>query len=140
MAANTTPIYVEAPDVQWNSYLTAVNTTADLTSGTIYLLYTADATDGSYLRKIKFRPTPAGTTTKTVARIWLNNGSTTGTATNNSLYDEVSLPAITADATIGVYGVDYFIDIHLPASYRVYATLGTGSTNGWAATAVAGHY
>ena len=141
MSANTKPIYSRAPDVQWVSgYMTAANTTADLASGTSYLVFTADATNGGYLRKIKFRPTPAGNTTKTVARIWLNNGSTTGTAANNVLFDEISLPSVTADADDPVYGIEYVADLQLNAGYRVYVTLGTASANGWAATGVSGKF
>jgi len=141
MAANTSPIFSRTPDIQWVSgYMTAVNTTADLTSGTIYLIFTADATEGGYLRKLKFRPTPAGTTTKTVARLWLNNGSTTGTAANNVPFDEVSLPAVTADADDPTYGIEYVFDGNVPPGYRIYITLGTGTANGWACTAFAGKY
>lgn len=140
MAANTSPIYVRTADVQWNSYITAANTTADLTSGTIYLVFTADATEGGYLRKLVFRATPGGSTTKTVARIWINNGSTTGTAANNVLYTEVSLPAITADADDATYPGEVPMDLPLPASYRIYVTIGTASANGWACTAVGGKY
>lgn len=140
MAANTSPIFSEAPDIQWNSYLVTANTTADLTSGTIYLVFTADATDGGYLRYLKFRPTPGGNTTKTVARIWINNGQTTGTAANNILFDEIPLAAVTADADDEVLGIERDYDLHLPATYRVYVTLGTASANGWACTAVGGKY
>lgn len=140
MAANTSPIFVGTPDIQWNSYVTAANTTVDLTGGTIYLIFTADATNGGYLNKLVFRPTPGGTTTKTVARIWINNGSTTGTAANNVLIAEVGLPAVTADADDAVYGVEFPIEKALPASYRVYVTIHTGSANGWAVTGFGGKY
>jgi hypothetical protein len=141
MAANTSPIYSRLPDLQWvDGYIVTANTTADLTAGTIYLAFTADATNGSFLQKLVFRATPAGNTTKTVARIWLNNGSTTGTASNNVLVDEVALPLVTADADDPTYGIHWILNQQIPAGYRVYVTIHTGSANGWACTAYGGKY
>ena len=140
MPANTVPIFSKAPDIQWIGYMTAANTTADLTSGTSYNVFTSDSTNGGFLKKIRLRPTPAGNTTATVCRVWINNGSTTGTATNNSLYDEITLPAITASGTAMVAGYEVPFLEPLPAGYRVYLTIHTASANGWQATAIAGKY
>ena len=140
MPANTVPIFSKASNIQWIGYMTAANTTADLTSGTTYLAFTADATNGGFLKKIRLRPTPAGNTTATVCRVWLNNGSTTGTAANNSLYDEVALPAITASGTAAVAGYEVAFLEPLDAGFRVYLTIHTASANGWQATAVGGKY
>jgi hypothetical protein len=137
---NFAPIYSRAPDFQWVSgYATAANTTADLTAGTIYLAFTAGA-DGGTLPKLIFRSTPAGTTTKTVARIWINNGSTTGTAANNQLIDEVPLAATASDADDPTTGIVWTLGHQLPAGYRIYVTLGTGSANGWAISSPGGKY
>lgn len=140
MAANLDPIFSRAPDIQFNSYMTAANTTADLTAGTSYLLFTADATNGGFVQKVRFRSTPAGTTTATVARIWINNGATTGTATNNILFDEISLPATTASAVGATIGYELPLGFALPAGYKIYATIGTASASGWAATVLGGKY
>jgi len=140
MPANTVPIFSKAPDIQWIGYITAANTTADLTSGTSYLVFTSDATNGGMLSKIRLAPTPTGNTTATACRVWINNGSTTGTAANNSLYDNVTLPAITASgvAAVSLYEIPFFGP--LPAGYRVYITIHTASANGWQATAIGGKY
>lgn len=141
MAANTAPIYSRLADIQFSgAYLTTANTTADLTSGTSYLVFAADATNGGYIQRLKFRSTPAGNTTATVARIWINNGSTTGTAANNSLYDEVTLPATTASGTLATAGYEVPMNMPLPAGYKVYITIHTASTNGWNVTAIGGKY
>lgn len=140
MAQNTAPIFALVPNIGFNSYMTAANTTADLTSGTIYLVFTADATEGSYLQSLLFKPTPGGNTTTTVARVWLNNGATTGTATNNILLDDIDLPSVTASASAAVTSIMRRYDLRLPAGWRVYITLGTASANGWACTAVGGDY
>lgn len=140
MPANTNPIYSRVADIQWNSYLTAANTTADLTTGTIYLLFTADATNGGFVQKLRLRSTPAGNTTATVLRLWINNGGTTATASNNILYDEISLPATTASGTAATPNYEIPLNIALPPGYRLYATIHTASANGWAATVVGGKY
>lgn len=140
MASNFNPIFTRVADVQWISYIVTANTTADLTAGTSYLLFTADATNGGYVQKARFRSTPAGNTTATVLRLWINNGSTTGTATNNILYDEITLPAVTASGTAAQPSYEIPLNIALPPGYKLYATIHTGSANGWAATVIGGKY
>lgn len=140
MPANNDPIFSRAPDIQWAGPMVTANTTADLTSGTTYTLFTADATNGGFVSKIRLRPTPAGNTTATVCRLWINNGSTTGTASNNTLYDEISLPVVTASATAAVSGYEIPVYIPLPAGYKLIAVIATASANGWFATTIGGKY
>ena len=140
MPANTVPIFSKVADIQFVGPMVTANTTADLTSGTIYTLFTADATNGGFVAKVRLRPTPAGNTTATVCRLWINNGSTTGTAANNSLFDEVTLPAITASAVAAVSGYEFPVNMPLPPGYKLYATIATASANGWLATTVGGKY
>lgn len=140
MPANNEPIYTRAADIQWIGPIVTANTTADLSAGTSYLVWTADATNGGWLESIRFRPTPAGNTTATVARIFVNNGSTTGTAANNSLFDEITLPATTASATAATAGAEVPVRKAFPAGYRVYITIHTASANGWYATGFGGKY
>jgi hypothetical protein len=141
MPANADPIYTREADIQWSQgYMTAANTTADLTSGTSYLLFTADATNGGFVRSVRLKPTPGGNTTATVVRFWVNNGSTTGTAVNNSLVGELTLPSVTASGTLGSPDYEYALNIALPPGYRLYATIHTASANGWAATVFGGKY
>jgi hypothetical protein len=123
--------------------MTAVNTTATLAAGTVYLIFTADATNGSYVHKLRFRPNPgsAAATTATVARIWLNNGSTTTTATNNILWDEITLPSVTLVQTAQTMLEELPLGFMLPPGWRIYGTLGTASTtNGWHASVIGGDY
>ena len=136
---NTSPVYSKTPRIDFNSYITAANTTADLTAGTTYLVFTAGA-NGSYVSHIRFKATPAGNTTTTVARIWLNNGSTTGTAANNILYDEVDLPQTNSSATQSTMGGFRNYELRLPASWRIYVTIHTASANGWACSVHGGDY
>lgn len=141
MPANTSPIFTLAPDIQWStSVVISANTTTDLTSGTIYLVFTADATNGGYVQKIRFRAIPGGNNVATVARVWINNGSTTGTAANNILYDELTLAATTANAAAAIQNYELPLGFALPAGYRIYVTLGTGVATGYASSIIGGKY
>ncbi len=142
MPANTAPIYTRLGDIQWISGITTANTTTDLTSGTSYLVFTADSTNGGYAQKIRFRAvTGTGNNNiATVARIWINNGATTGTASNNILYDEISLAATTGSATSALAVYELPLNIALPPGYRLYLTLGTTVSAGYYSTVIAGKY
>jgi hypothetical protein len=138
---NTAPIFSLLGDVQWSvSAITAANTTKDLTSGTIYLTFTADATNGGFVQRIRFRS--LGTNSNaTVARIWINNGSSTGTASNNTLFDEITLTAITNSETSAQATFELPLNFALPPGYRLYVTVGTAPTSaGWDATVIGGKY
>jgi hypothetical protein len=142
MAANNLPIYTRLGDVQWTTNMTAVNATTDLTSGTIYLVFTADATEGGYVQRIRFKPNNATgvNNVATVARVWLNNGSTTATAANNVLIDEISLPATTGSPTAALPVYELPLNLALPAGYTIYVTLGTGVAGGYRAIVIGGKY
>lgn len=138
MAGNSTPIFTKVGDVQWAIGITTANTTTDLTTGTSYLVFTADATNGGYVQKIRFRS--LGTNVATVIRVWINNGSTTGTASNNTLYDEMSLASSTASNTSALAVYELPLNIALPPSYRLYVTIGTAVATGYDAIVVGGKY
>ncbi len=139
MAANTAPIYTKAGDIQWAIGITTANTTTDLTTGTAYLAFVSDATNGGYVQKIRFRS--LGTNVATVARVWINNGSPTGgAATNNTLFDEISLAASTVSQTSALAVYELPLNFALPAGYKIYITLGTTVAAGYNATVVGGKY
>ena len=140
MAANTAPIFSIAGDVQWTTQaMTALNTTKDLTTGTSYLAYTAPA-DGGFLQRIRFR-TLGTNSNATVARVWINNGTSIQTAANNTLFDEITLIATTNSETGAQATFELPLNFALPATYRIYITLGTAPTSaGWQATVIAGKY
>lgn len=75
-----------------------------------------------------------------MARVYINNGSTNGTASNNTFYGEVSLPATTATATAATVDVDYPLNFALPPGYRLYVGLGTAVAAGWTVTTIGGVY
>lgn len=142
MAANTAPIYSRLADIQWIGDITAANTNQDLTAGTSYLIFTADATEGGFVREVRLKANPANNTAATVARIWINNGSSTGTAANSALLTEVGLPATTASNSNAMPDFIIPLNIALPAGYKLYLTLGTapGGSGEFTAVAIGGKY
>jgi hypothetical protein len=147
MAQNTNPIFPLIPVNSWVSGVAAnaatpgvtANTTTDLTSGTIYgPIETAGAVEGSRLDFIKVRA--LGTNTQTVIRIWINNGSVTTTAANNTQYLERTLSATTVSQTAEQPDIILPMGISLAAGYRVYATFGTAVAAGFHLTAIGGDY
>jgi|LakMenEpi03Aug12_release.lakeMendotaPanAssembly.Ray.scaffolds.fasta_scaffold766746_2 hypothetical protein len=140
MPSNVQPIYTKVGDIQWTPNMNSGNTTTDLTSGTSYLAFSADPTNGGYVQKIRFKPLNSGTTTATVARIWINNGSTTGTSSNNTFIDEISLPSVTGSVSASVPVYEIPLNIALPPGYTIYITLGTNTAIGYRATVFGGKY
>ena len=138
MAANTTPIFPRTPQVEWSNAVLAANTTTDLTSGTIYQVFAADATEGSRVDYLQIMP--LGTNVATVLRVWVNNGSTTATAANNVMHKNITLPATTLSQTAQLTEQQVNLDLSLPPGYNLYVTLGTAVAAGYGVTAVGGKY
>lgn len=137
MAANPNPIYSRQGDIQWPATpITAASTAKDGTGAT--LIFTADATEGGYVRSISFKP--FGTNVQTVARVFINNGGAVGTPANNALFREITLPAITNSETTAQADFEVALNIALPPTFRIYVALGTAVANGWLPTVVAGKY
>ena len=140
MPANNQPIFTRLADIQWTDVITFANTTTDLTAGTIYLAFTADATNGGYVQRIRFR-TLGTNSNATVARVWVNNGATNATAANNTLIDEITLPTTTVSQAAAQANYELPLNFALPAGYRIYVTLGQAPTSaGWQASIIGGKY
>ena len=140
MAANPNPIFSKAGAVGGIGSTTLTTLTGDYTgvSANNILIFTADATNGGFVQRIRLKA--IGTNIATVARIYINNGSTSATATNNVFYGEVSLPATTATTTAATVDIDYPLNFALPAGYKLYAGLGATVASGWVASVIAGAY
>ena len=135
---NTSPIYTASGDTQWTVSATTANTTKDLTgAGTAYTAFTASST-GGYVQRIRFMP--LGTNIATVARIWINNGGTTTTAANNTLWDNISLAATQNSEASGQPVFELPLNIALPPNYRIIVTLGSGVAAGYTITVIGGKY
>jgi hypothetical protein len=143
MPANTDPIYSVAGDVSnngatgMNQLVTAAANDYTGIDADVSLVFTAGA-NGSFIRGLRFKA--GGTNTASVARIYINNGATPGTATNNTFWGEVSLPATTAIATSATVEIYYPMNIALNATFRIYFGLGTAVAAGWNCNAEAGKY
>lgn len=146
MAKNTAPRFtvqgVTASDSSTAMAPTFTTAAADYDGTTAThnkLVFTADATNGARLSGIHFEA--KGTNTQSVARIYVNNGSTNATATNNSLAGKITLPATTASNTVAEATADYIFPggyIDLEPGFRIYVGLATTVSAGWVATPVMG--
>lgn len=136
MAQNTVPVFPKTPKQAWGTIATA-NTAKDGT-GTVVTVFTADATNGSFVKSIIFRA--AGTNVATVARIFINNGSTNATATNNTLIGEITLPATTLSEVAALAHYEYPLNMQLTAAHKINLTIGTTVSAGYAVTGVGADY
>jgi hypothetical protein len=134
---NTEPIYSKVGDIQWSGIVTAANTAKDGT-GTVNTVFTADATNGGFVRSVIMKS--AGTCVQTVARLFINNGSTNATAANNTMIREITLPAITNSETAAQPDIEVPIGFALPPGYKINVALGTAVSAGWHFTGVGGKY
>jgi hypothetical protein len=147
MSANTSPIWSGKPTIQWATAdgdggtagpIKTANTAKDGT-GTVNTIFTADATNGSYVDRIRFRP--AGTNASaTVVRIFINNGSSSATPANNILVDEYTCPTVTISETSSQVLLELPLQIGLPAGYKILVTIGTTIAAGLFVSAIGGHY
>lgn len=135
---NNDPIYSRVGAIGLNSGITSAQNTYDGAGANDTLVFTADATNGSFVQRLRFKA--KGTNVATVARVYINNGSTNGTASNNTFFGEISLPATTASATAATPDIDYPLNIPLPPGFRIYVGLGTAVAAGWVVSTAAGHY
>ena len=140
MAGNASPIYSRVGAISLGSAITAVVTDYTGAGTNNVVAFTADATNGGFIQRIRFKA--AGTNAVAVARIYLNNGSANTTATNNTFYGEISLPATTASTTAATVDVDYPLNIALPPGYRIVIGISATTTlaSGWVPTVIAGAY
>lgn len=139
MAANTNPISPGKVADGWNaSNITAANTALDGT-GTVETLFTADATNGSRVNKIKI--THRGSNVATVMRFFKNNGSTNATAANNVLLAEVTVAANTLSQVAASTSYEVSLNCVLKPSYKINYCIGTAVAAGHAVTCIdAGDY
>lgn len=137
MAINTAPIFTRKGDIQWPAApLTTANTAKDGT-GTVAVAFTAGV-DGAFVQKLVARP--YGTNVATVLRVFVNNGGATTTAANNSLINEITLPATTLSEVAAQPPYELALNFALPAGYRVTCAIGTTLAAGYEVTVFGGSY
>lgn len=127
MPANVNPIFTLLADIQWIQGISAASNGVDLTSGTPYLVFTADATNGGFARELRVKYAPGNNTAATVMRVWINNGGTVATAANSIMIGEFIVPATTASATAAQTDLTYPLNFPLPPGYKIYVTIATAT-------------
>jgi hypothetical protein len=146
MGANINPIYTRVAKIGMNGARTlgtALDAVYNGTSANTKILFTADATNGSYVQSIRL--CAIGTNAVSKIKIYINDG--TGTegslaAANNSMFAQVSLPATTASTTLATADVVIPLGFALPPGYKIAAGIDAGGAlaSGWAATVLSGDY
>ena len=137
MAQNTQPIFTLVPETSWGpTAITTANTAKDGT-GTVLNVFTAGV-NGSYVQRIRFRP--SGTAVQTVARVFINNGSTNATAANNILFDEITIAATTVSETTAQSSFEIPMNFGIPAGYTLNITIGTTIAAGLYVSVIGGDY
>lgn len=137
MAANTSPIFLKQPNVQYASTGVNANTALDGTS-TVVTVFTADATNGSKIENVTL--THLGTNVATVVRFFVNNGSSNTTATNNALVYEVTMAANTLSQTAASVPMTWAANLYLKPGYKLNVTIGTAIAAGIMVFAQGGDY
>lgn len=142
--ANTSPTFTITPQTTWGK-VSGVDSSTDGTDADVVLVYTAGSS-GAYIRRLICQPrsTSGSTTTSAAAiRVYLNNGSSVGTGTNNVLIREISVPAISVNtaATAAAIGTDIPLNMQLKASYKIYIGITAMAANtNWDITTDAADY
>lgn len=135
MPANVIPIFPRGAantnngSTGMNQLITAAANDYTGISANYSLIWTADASNGGYLKFIRAKS--GGTNVASVARFFLNNGSTPGTAANNMFMGELGLPATTAIATAPTADLEFPVYHWFEAGFRIYVGLATAVAAGW---------
>jgi hypothetical protein len=140
MALNTAPIYSGVGDIQWGTTaLTIANPSYEASGSGAVLIFSASAS-GSFVQRVRFKA--SGSTTATVARIFIADADLPSTGSNVVLFDEVTLVATTATQTAATAVYEIPMNIALPPNYKIVATVATAQVagGGWYASAVGGSY
>lgn len=129
MAINNLAIFPKTAVVNGaGTFITAVtgaNTATDGT-GTVNTIYTAGIQ--SYVDGVEFAH--AGSNVATVARVFMNNGSTNATAANNILIGEVTIGANTLSQTASSIRYSILLKRNIPTGYKLNFTIGTAVAAG----------
>lgn len=137
MAANTSPIFVKAPHIEYASTGTAANTNLDGT-GTVVTVFTADATNGSKIETVSMWN--LGTNVSTVVRFFVNNGSSNTTAANNALVQEFTWAANSVVQNAASTPVVWQANLYMKPGYKLNVTIGTAIASGIMVAAQGGDY
>lgn len=148
MPANNDPIWTKNGKIS-SVLVTAANTSSQGggTVGTdIFLAFTADSTNGSFVQRVRWIPTATTptSTTATVGRVFVSTVTSGSTSSSNTyLWDEVVLPVTAADnASAAVTEFDVMLGFPLPAGSTILVTChaAPAANTAWRATVIGGDY
>jgi hypothetical protein len=148
MSPNTDPIWVRQPAIG-SILITAANTSSQGggTIGTdIFLAFTADATNGSWVERVRMMPTATAptATTATVLRVFVSTqASGTTTSANTYLAAELTVASVNADnASTAVNPHDMPIGFGIEPGQTILVTshAAPAANTAWRATVIAGDY
>jgi len=84
-----------------------------------FLLYESPINSGgSFVQGLVIKG--GGTTVADKVRIWINVGQDVNLESNNSLYQEITVSAITASATVATFENIQILDLVINSGYRIY--------------------
>lgn len=138
MSANNNPIFAGvANNGAFDVVLTTGNNNYDGTNAAVTLVYTAGA-NGSFAQKLTCKA--IGSNVATVIRLFVNNGSTNGTAANNIFFTEFTLAITTASAVAVTQTYEFALNKILAPNTKIYAVLATTVAAGYAISIDGGDY
>lgn len=148
MPANTDPIFSKA-GLFGSVAVTAANTSSQ-GGGTIatdiFLAFTADATNGSFVRELNWvlgESTISTASTATVGRIFISTAGSGGTTSSNThLFREVALVSQTPSTTLAAVPIVIPLNFILPAGYFILVTnhAAPAANTHWKAIVFGGQY
>jgi hypothetical protein len=150
MPGNAVPQFTRIGNIA-SALLTAALTTSDGSGGTIgtniSVVFTADATNGSYVESVRIAIVASAASTAaagTTIRIYVSSIASGSTTTANTfLITEVAVPAVTADqATTATNVFDVALGFRLPAGYTILASthVAANANTGYRVTSFGGDY
>ena len=150
MAVNIDPIFTYYVRTNKVASITAANTNSD-GSGTIstdiFKVFGAFATDGSFIKMLRFYATStvaATTTVPTTMRIFISTATSGATTSSNTyLWEEVSIPVVSADhSTSSTNYYEIPMGFALPPGNTILVTshVAPAANTSWCVMAVTGDY
>lgn len=148
MAGNTDPIYTKQGAIGAVA-VTAANTSSQgggTVATDIFLAFTADATNGSFVREVRWtlgESTIATASTATVGRIFISTVTSGATTSSNThLWQEVALASQTPSSTTAGVPIVVPLNLILPAGYTILVTnhAAPAANTHWKAIVIAGNY
>lgn len=144
MAANTSPIFILTPNIQWAKLDSAPPSgSSHIASGSlgteVKVVYSASL-NGSRIDEV--RVISLGTNNPTVVRLFVNNGQDNNTITNNSLIEEVLIAGSTQTevSALPLEQILFTNGFNLAPSYRLLAVTSVSQSDGLHITALGGDY